>query len=89
MGSVQLLARQWRITDRMGREQQVSGKGVVGQTPNIAAGESFTYTSGAPLTEPSGMMQGAYLLTDTHGEQFTVDIPAFSLDSPYDSGALN
>ena len=65
--TVQLMTRHWRITDREGRVQEVNGSGVVGQNPVLAPGETFEYTSGCPLTEPSGMMQGAYRLEDEHG----------------------
>src|SRR5690554_7707135 len=58
--SVQLLSRHWRITDALGRTQEVRGPGVVGEQPHIAPGRSFEYTSGAPLPTPSGMMVGSY-----------------------------
>ncbi|MEM6627965.1 MAG: Co2+/Mg2+ efflux protein ApaG [Pseudomonadota bacterium] len=87
--TLQLLSRFWRITDRNGRVQEVRGRGVVGQEPVIAPGESFQYTSGTPLSAPSGMMEGVYDLTDDTGVQLTADIPPFSLDSPYDEGALH
>ena len=86
--TVQLLTRHWKITDRAGRVQEVHGEGVVGQTPVLEPGDTFEYTSGAPLSEPSGVMEGAYGLSDGEGD-FTVDIPAFSLDSPYDSARPN
>ena len=46
-------------------------------------GESFEYTSGTPLTTPSGIMVGTYEMVTSTGELFDVKIPAFSLDSPY------
>jgi ApaG protein len=80
---VQLLSRYWRIIDGQGRVQEVRGEGVVGQQPVLGPGESFTYTSGCPLTTPDGTMQGSYLMETTTGETFPVTIPAFSLDSPH------
>ncbi len=80
---VQLLNRQWEITDAMGRRQQVKGSGVVGKQPVLKPGETFEYTSGTPLTTPSGIMVGTYQMESVTGEQFVVDIPAFSLDSPH------
>ncbi|HJZ31522.1 MAG TPA: Co2+/Mg2+ efflux protein ApaG [Hyphomicrobiaceae bacterium] len=81
--TVQLRSRRWRITDQRGRTQQVEGPGVVGQTPVLAPGGSFRYTSGCPLQTPSGIMVGTYQMTSAAGERFDVDIPAFSLDSPH------
>ncbi len=86
---VQLLARHWRITDATGRVQVVKGEGVVGQQPVLDPGESFRYTSSAPLRTASGIMHGAYLMESDDGEQFEVEIPAFSLDSPYIAGRPN
>ncbi len=80
--TVQLKTRAWRITDAQGHTQEVRGPGVVGKTPVIAAGESFTYTSGCPLRTPQGLMVGSYQMEGADGELFDVDIPAFSLDSP-------
>ena len=45
--SVTVLSRKWTIDDDEGRRQEVSGMGVVGQQPNIAAGDCFKYTSAA------------------------------------------
>jgi len=70
--TLQLRTRHWRITDDDGRVQTVEGEGVVGQQPILKPGASFEYTSGAPLTTPSGLMQGAYRFEDEDGE--TVDI---------------
>ena len=87
---VQLLRRTWHITDARGRTQRVEGAGVIGQQPTLEPGESFEYTSGTPLDTPSGFMVGAYhmVATDT-GEAFDVAIPAFSLDSPHQAGAVH
>jgi ApaG protein len=88
--SVQLKRRRWRITDARGHQDHVEGEGVIGEQPVIPPGESFEYTSGAPLTTPSGIMDGAYsmvLLPD--GEGFEVPIPPFSLDSPHAAGRVH
>ncbi len=79
-----LRTRRWHIVDALGREQTIVGEGVVGQQPRISPGESFRYTSGAPLAAPSGFMHGAYELEADDGARLRADIPAFSLDSPYD-----
>lgn len=86
---VQLRARHWRITDSMGRMQEVRGAGVVGEQPVLNPGDSFEYTSGTPLGTPSGIMVGSYEMENHSGERFDVDVPAFSLDSPHQSIQLN
>ena len=87
--TVQLRTRHWRITDAMGRVQEVRGPGVVGEQPVLAPGESYEYTSGTPLETPSGIMVGTYQMELANGEQFDVEIPAFSLDSPHQPVQLN
>jgi len=86
---VQLLNRYWRITDAVGRVQEVRGAGVVGEQPVIKPGESFEYTSASPLTTPSGIMVGTYQMETGGGERFEAAIPAFSLDSPHQPVRLN
>jgi ApaG protein len=87
--TVQLRTRHWRITDGLGRLQEVRGPGVVGEQPVLAPGESFRYTSGCPLETPDGMMAGAYEMVTEDGDAFEVEIPAFSLDSPFSRRILN
>ena len=87
--TVQLLTRHWRITDKYGRLQEVKGPGVVGETPTLKPGDAFEYTSGCPLATPSGIMAGSYQMTTAGGKRFDIEIPAFSLDSPYDTAAIN
>ncbi|EFH09508.1 Co2+/Mg2+ efflux protein ApaG [Pseudoroseomonas cervicalis] len=88
--TVQLLRRSWQITDAQGRMQQVHGPGVVGEQPVLEPGENFEYTSGTPLSTPSGFMRGTYHMVETaSGEAFDIAIPAFSLDSPHQTGALH
>jgi ApaG protein len=87
--TVQLKSRIWRITDAEGRTEEVRGPGVVGQTPVIPPGQSFTYTSGCPLPTPSGIMVGSYQMVGEAGDLFDIAIPAFSLDSPYVVRSVN
>ncbi|TWG63512.1 MULTISPECIES: Co2+/Mg2+ efflux protein ApaG [unclassified Aminobacter] len=86
---VQLLERYWRITDGLGRVEEVRGEGVVGEQPELNPGDSYQYTSGCPLRTPSGIMLGTYTMETESGERFEVDIPAFSLDLPDAARSLN
>ncbi len=87
--TVQLKTRHWRITDGLGRLQEVRGAGVIGEEPVLEPGASFEYTSGVPLPTPSGFMVGTYGMVAADGERFDIDIPAFSLDSPGTKRTLN
>jgi len=86
---VQLKNRYWHITDARGHIQEVRGPGVIGEQPVLKPGESFEYTSGTPLGTPSGIMAGTYEMTTDDGELFDVDVPAFSLDSPFQPRSLH
>lgn len=86
---VQLRSRHWRITDANGRVEEVRGAGVVGKQPILKPGESFAYTSGCPLTTPSGIMAGTYQMQSANGETFSIKIPAFSLDLPDSPRTVN
>jgi ApaG protein len=84
--TVQLISRHWRITDARGSVQIVDGPGVVGQQPVLPPGDGFRYTSACPLSTPSGMMVGTYqMIRSDTGEGFEVAIPAFALDSPFET----
>ncbi|HTK12509.1 MAG TPA: Co2+/Mg2+ efflux protein ApaG [Xanthobacteraceae bacterium] len=87
--TVQLKTRHWRITDAFGRRQEVNGTGVVGEEPVIEPGQSFEYTSGVPLATPNGIMGGTYGMVSAAGEPFEIEIPLFSLDTPYERPSVN
>jgi ApaG protein len=86
---VQLLNRYWRITDGLGTVKEVRGAGVVGEQPVLKPGEAYEYTSGTPLSTPSGIMVGTYEMQRDDGRTFDVAIPAFSLDSPHERASVN
>lgn len=84
---VQLISRHWIIRDGHGHQEQVKGEGVVGQSPILRPGESFTYTSFCPLKTPTGNMRGRYemALLDEEGnscDYFWADIPLFFFRPP-------
>ncbi len=87
--TVTLISRRWTITDALGRVEIVEGPGVVGEQPTLRPGEAYAYTSGCPLSTPSGSMVGAYCFVTSGGEPFEAAVPAFSLDLPGAPRVLN
>ena len=79
---VQLMERQWFITDACGIQRTVKGEGVVGMKPKLAPGESFSYSSYCPLAVPFGQMEGFYLF-ETPETTLRVTIPRFLMESPF------
>lgn len=88
--TLQLMSREWRITDALGQVQIVRGAGVVGEQPIIDGGSSYQYTSGTVLHTAYGIMEGSYdMLNVESGELLPIVIPAFSLDSPEERARPN
>ena len=86
---LQVVERFWQIADGRGQVQEVRGAGVVGEQPVLKPGEVFRYTSGAPLSEPSGMMLGNYYMQTPDGDRLEVAIPPFILDCPHSPRIMN
>jgi ApaG protein len=78
--TVRLLRRHWHIVDTLAVPREVKGPGVVGETPLLAPGAAFTYSSFCDLQSAVGKMEGKYIMRDEDDRQeFEVTIPAFDL----------
>ena len=75
-----------KVIDRIrgcdGNMERVQGAGVVGETPVLAHGQSFEYTSFCPLRTSMGYMQGGYTMKLPNGETFRAEIEPFTLAVP-------
>ncbi|OFV86361.1 MAG: Co2+/Mg2+ efflux protein ApaG [Acidobacteria bacterium RBG_16_70_10] len=80
--TVQLVSREWIISDGNGNEERVRGPGVVGEQPVLAPNEAFEYTSFCPLRTPIGAMRGTYQMVSASGTRFDAVIAPFSLVVP-------
>jgi ApaG protein len=79
---VQLVSREWIITDGDGQVERVNGPGVVGEQPVLEPGQHFEYTSFCPLPTAIGSMHGSYQMVTASGERFDAQIAPFSLAVP-------
>jgi ApaG protein len=77
--AAQLLSRHWIIKDEYHAIEEVRGEGVVGETPHLEPGESFTYTSYCPLPTEFGTMRGTYTMQRPDGREFEAIIAPFAL----------
>ncbi len=84
---IDILSRHWTITNAEGIVETVSGSGIAGKQPTIEPGARYAYQSAAPLDTPSGIMVGHYIARTADNRLLKIDIPAFSLDSPYEAGS--
>jgi len=80
--TITLKNRHWIISHADGTVEEVIGEGVIGQTPQLAPGESYSYTSGALIPTAVGSMRGSYGFVTTDGESFRAEIPEFALHNP-------
>lgn len=82
--TVQLLRRNWEISDVSHIRRNVTGDGVVGLQPVIEPGQSHEYVSGCTLKSGVGKMWGYYEIERImDGKTFKVSIPEFNLIAPY------
>jgi len=79
----QLLTRHWIIQDATNFVDEVVGEGVIGETPILAPGRSFKYTSFCPLRTEWGIMKGTYGMVRPGGQEFDAVIAPFALMPPY------
>lgn len=80
--NITLRNRHWIITHADGSVEEVIGEGVIGETPELAPGKSYSYTSGALIPTPMGSMRGSYGFITEDGHSFRAEIPEFTLYSP-------
>ena len=79
--TIQVLSRHWQVFDSSGKNEEIKGEGLVGYQPIIKPSEFFEYKSQVRLFSESGLMQGEYTAVDLDSkQQFSISIPAFSLD---------
>ena len=78
-----LRSRHWVITNSHGTEEHVRGAGVVGEEPRLEPGETFRYTSGAPLDTAFGAMHGSYQMERDDGSTFEAEVAPFDLAEPF------
>lgn len=92
--TIQILSRKWVVRDGDMKDKVIEGEGVVGQTPIIPPGETFTYQSYHVMASRFGSAFGWYYGKYTYqtepdnaldydgyldGSPFEVEIPEFAL----------
>jgi len=80
--TITLRNRHWIITHGDGSLEEVIGEGVVGETPQLKPGASYSYTSGAVIPTRVGSMKGSYGFVTGDGRSFRAEIPEFALHTP-------
>jgi len=79
--AVTIRGRKWVVAQRGGDCLVIEGDGVVGETPTISPGDSFSYNS-AHVVAADSLVDGAYLGVLEDGQVGIVRIPQFELHVP-------
>ena len=80
--AITIKGRKWVVTNDDGEITAVEGDGVVGQFPEIAPGDSFSYNSFHLLDTHSAVAEGSYIGVDGNGRKVLTRIPKFTMTVP-------
>ncbi len=75
---VLLLGRKWIVDEADAPRRVIEGDKIVGETPDLRPGESFSYNS-FHLTAGPATARGSFHGVDEHGQRVHVRIPDFEL----------
>lgn len=78
---VELLGRKWVVEQADGERQVIEGDKIVGETPRLAPGESFSYNSYL-VTGTDARVMGGFHGHDESGRQVHVLLPPFDMVIP-------
>ena len=77
---IQLVGKNWNITDEAGNSYNDSSAGFKGELPELEPGEYFEFTSEAPLNSPNAVFYGSCkVLSEGQSQIKEIRIPTFSL----------
>jgi len=79
--TIKVHGRKWVLNERGGECMVIEGEGVVGQTPTIPPGDSFSYNS-CHVVAADTLVEGAYLAQREDGTVGVIPIPRFELHVP-------
>ena len=78
---VVLLGRKWIVENTDGNRLVIEGDKIVGHTPDLEPGQSFSYNS-FHVTDGPGRAEGSFHGVDDDGKKIHVRIPGFDLEVP-------
>ena len=79
---MKIFGRKWILTSKDGQKLVVEGEGVVGQFPEILAGEEFNYNSYHVISCDSQVGGAFFGETSMTSEAKNIQIPSFELTIP-------
>jgi ApaG protein len=79
--TVTIKGRKWVVRNERGEIMAVEGDGVVGQCPEIAPGDHFSYNSCHLNDTRIAVAEGSYIGVDERGRKVLTRIPKFEMDA--------
>lgn len=79
--AVTLERRKWVVEEAGGDKLIIEGDKIVGETPTLEPGQSFSYNS-YHVTKQNAVAFGSFHGTDVFGEPVFVRIPSFTMKIP-------
>lgn len=87
---IQLIGKNWNITDSKGHIFCDNSQGFKGEIPTLEPGEYFEFTSVAPLNTPSAVFYGSCkVLKESANKSKDIKIPTFIIGSNKKNTFLN
>jgi ApaG protein len=80
--TVTIKGRKWVVTNERGEVTAVEGDGVVGEFPEIAPADHFTYNSFHLNDTRTAVAEGSYIGIDEQGRKVLTRIPKFKMVVP-------
>ena len=78
--TVTIKGRKWVVKNSRGEITAVEGDGVVGETPTIEPGDSFSYNSFHLNDTTRAVAEGSYIGVDKRGRKVLTRIPKFEME---------
>lgn len=80
---IQLIGKDWNITDDLGNRYSDTTTGFKGELPELEPGEYFEFTSEAPLKSSNAVFYGSCkVLAEGQSQIKEIKIPTFNLSVP-------
>ena len=77
--TVTIKGRKWVVTNARGEVTAVEGDGVVGESPRIEPGATFSYNSFHLNDTTAAVAEGSYIGIDERGRKVLTRIPRFEM----------
>lgn len=78
---IQLLRRRWTIRESDGTLHDTEGDTELRAQPVLRPGDEHVYDGSCTLSCFAGSVEGNYLVQQSDGEQYRVDVPSFPLQA--------